>query len=195
MTKCTLFSEYQRQVNREQTKCQTEPDPKSRSNRIIVAEGSRLSPAQACIYAVQFGHGFHNATRCERAGSLALAGIAFLFWRRLVMAADNDNLLHQAPPATVPATSEGALSDRNDNVRNHTDEQNTVSSKTSTDVEPNSSVSPRKAEANRRNSRRSTGPKTAAGKKRVSRNAIKHGFYSKWLLIQHPDGKESRGRV
>jgi len=54
-------------------------------------------------------------------------------------------------------------------------------------------VSSRKIEANRQNSRNSTGPRTAAGKKRVSRNAIQHGFYSKWLLIQHPDGKESQG--
>ena len=51
-------------------------------------------------------------------------------------------------------------------------------------------VSLRKVEANRRNSRKSTGPKTAAGKKKVSRNAVQHGFYSKWLLIQHPDGNE-----
>jgi len=54
-------------------------------------------------------------------------------------------------------------------------------------------VSSRKVEANRRNARKSTGPKTASGKKRVSRNAIKHAFYSKCLLIQHPDGKESQG--
>jgi len=53
-------------------------------------------------------------------------------------------------------------------------------------------VSARKIEANRRNSRKSTGPNTAAGKKRVSKNAIRHGFYSKWLLVQHPDGKEDR---
>jgi hypothetical protein len=53
-------------------------------------------------------------------------------------------------------------------------------------------VSPRKVEANRWNARKSTGPKTAAGKKRVSKNAIRHGFYSKWLLVQHQDGKESQ---
>jgi hypothetical protein len=53
-------------------------------------------------------------------------------------------------------------------------------------------VSPRKVEANRRNARKSTGPKTAAGKKRVSKNAIRHGFYSKCLLVHHPDGKESQ---
>jgi hypothetical protein len=53
-------------------------------------------------------------------------------------------------------------------------------------------VSARKIEANRRNSRKSTGPNTVAGKKRASKNAIRHGFYSKCLLVQHPDGKEDR---
>ena len=53
-------------------------------------------------------------------------------------------------------------------------------------------VSLRKVESNRRNSQKSTGPKTATGKKRVSRNAIKHGFYSKWLLVNHQDGEESQ---
>jgi hypothetical protein len=53
-------------------------------------------------------------------------------------------------------------------------------------------VSSRKVEANRRNARRSTGPKTTSGKKRVSRNAIKHGFYSKWLLVEDLAGKESQ---
>ena len=53
-------------------------------------------------------------------------------------------------------------------------------------------VSLRKVEANRRNSQKSTGPKTATGKKRVSRNAVRHGFFSKFLLIQHQDGKESQ---
>jgi hypothetical protein len=55
-----------------------------------------------------------------------------------------------------------------------------------------STVSQRRVESNRRNSQKSTGPKTATGKKRVSRNAIKQGFYSKWLLVQHRDGKESQ---
>jgi hypothetical protein len=53
-------------------------------------------------------------------------------------------------------------------------------------------VSSRKIEANRENSRRSTGPQTSIGKKRVSQNAVRHGFFSKFLLIQHRDGKESQ---
>jgi hypothetical protein len=55
-----------------------------------------------------------------------------------------------------------------------------------------STSSARKIESNRQNSRRSTGPRTAAGKKRVSRNATRHGFFSKFLLVQHADGKESQ---
>jgi hypothetical protein len=54
-------------------------------------------------------------------------------------------------------------------------------------------VSLRRVESNRRNSQKSTGPKTATGKKRVSKNAVRHGFFSKFLLSQHPDGKESPG--
>jgi hypothetical protein len=53
-------------------------------------------------------------------------------------------------------------------------------------------VSSKKVDANRRNAKRSTGPKTAMGKQTVSRNAVRHGFFSKFLLIQHRDGKESQ---
>jgi hypothetical protein len=53
-------------------------------------------------------------------------------------------------------------------------------------------VSSRKVDANRRNARRSTGPKTAKGKQRVSRNAVRHGFFAKFLIIEHRDGKESQ---
>jgi hypothetical protein len=48
----------------------------------------------------------------------------------------------------------------------------------------------RKTEANRRNASKSTGPRTAAGKSRVSRNALKHGIFSKHLLINDPQGGE-----
>jgi hypothetical protein len=52
--------------------------------------------------------------------------------------------------------------------------------------------SARKIEANRRNALKSTGPRTRSGKKRVSRNATRHGFFSKWLLIQGQNGNESQ---
>ena len=53
-------------------------------------------------------------------------------------------------------------------------------------------TSSRRVEASRRNGRKGKGPKTAAGKKRVSQNATIHGFYSKWLLVKHQDGEESQ---
>jgi hypothetical protein len=56
-------------------------------------------------------------------------------------------------------------------------------------------TSTRKVEANRKNSLKSTGPKTAAGKRRVSRNAVKFGLFSKYLLVPHADGLESQGEL
>ena len=46
----------------------------------------------------------------------------------------------------------------------------------------------RRLEANRRNARLSTGPRTAQGKARVARNTIKHGFFAaqqRWTPEQH----------
>ncbi len=45
-------------------------------------------------------------------------------------------------------------------------------------------------EANRRNARSSTGPKTAAGKASSSRNALKHGVLSKHAVSQYEDKEE-----
>jgi hypothetical protein len=72
-------------------------------------------------------------------------------------------------------------------------ERSRVCNEVKADVSGKPTVSLRRIESNRRNSQKSTGPKTAIGKKRVSRNAVRHGFFSKFLLIQHPDGKESQG--
>jgi hypothetical protein len=52
-------------------------------------------------------------------------------------------------------------------------------------------VSERKIQANRRNARYSTGPKTEQGKRTVSRNAIKHGFLAREVVITAGDGEES----
>lgn len=46
--------------------------------------------------------------------------------------------------------------------------------------------------ANRRNSQNSTGPKTLAGKRRSSRNAIKHGVFSRELVSVWEDDKDFR---
>jgi hypothetical protein len=44
-------------------------------------------------------------------------------------------------------------------------------------------TSQKQIEANRRNAKKSTGPRTPEGKARSSRNAITHGFYSRDLVI------------
>ena len=56
-----------------------------------------------------------------------------------------------------------------------------------------SATSREKVKSNRKNSLKSTGPTTPEGKRRVAKNAIRHGFFSKWLLVKHPDGKENEG--
>ena len=45
-------------------------------------------------------------------------------------------------------------------------------------------VSARRLDANRRNAKRSTGPRTPAGKKRASRNALKHGLCSTYACLE-----------
>jgi hypothetical protein len=52
-------------------------------------------------------------------------------------------------------------------------------------------VSESRIQANRRNALRSTGPKTARGKRTVARNAIKHGFLAREVVIAAGDGEES----
>ena len=49
-----------------------------------------------------------------------------------------------------------------------------------------------RVEANRRNSRRSTGPRTLEGKAISRWNAVKHGLLAKEVVISVGDGKESR---
>ena len=48
-------------------------------------------------------------------------------------------------------------------------------------------VSGRRLQANRRNARKSTGPRTAAGKKRSSRNALKHGLCAAHACLSSED--------
>lgn len=52
-------------------------------------------------------------------------------------------------------------------------------------------VSERKIQANRQNALRSTGPRTARGKRTVSFNAITHGLLAREVVITAGDGKES----
>jgi hypothetical protein len=51
-------------------------------------------------------------------------------------------------------------------------------------------LSKAKLEVNRRNAQLSTGPKTNAGKRRPSRNALKHGILASSLLIREGEGAE-----
>src|SRR5437879_284048 len=49
----------------------------------------------------------------------------------------------------------------------------------------------RRIQANRQNALRSTGPKTARGKRSVARNAIKHGILAREVVITTGDGEEN----
>ena len=46
-------------------------------------------------------------------------------------------------------------------------------------------ASPAQLAANRRNAQKSTGPRTAEGKKRASLNALKHGMTAKTVVLPH----------
>ena len=57
-------------------------------------------------------------------------------------------------------------------------------------------TSERKIEANKRNAKRSTGPRTEAGKKKVSLNAVKHGLTATTVVVlPHEDAEAYRKRV
>jgi hypothetical protein len=60
---------------------------------------------------------------------------------------------------------------------------------------PKPPVSESKILANRKNSLRSTGPKTLHGKRNVSRNAMKHGIFAREVVITAGDGRRESGRV
>ncbi len=53
-------------------------------------------------------------------------------------------------------------------------------------------VTPKKIEANRKNAKKSTGPKTAPGKAASRWNALKHGILAKEVVVPTADGKEKR---
>ena len=57
-------------------------------------------------------------------------------------------------------------------------------------------TSQRKIEANRRNSARSTGPRTPEGKRKVSQNAVKHGLTATTLVVlPHEDAEAYERRL
>jgi hypothetical protein len=51
-------------------------------------------------------------------------------------------------------------------------------------------VTEKKLQANRQNAKKSTGPKTDEGKKIVSQNGVKHGLYTRALILNSPHLKE-----
>ena len=53
-------------------------------------------------------------------------------------------------------------------------------------------VSEKQRRANRQNAKKSTGPKTADGKARASRNALKHGLLAKDVVITGTELTENR---
>jgi len=77
---------------------------------------------------------------------------------------------------TNTITNKGNASDAQDKVDGYETSQ------------PKKSNSEARLRANRKNSLKSTGPKTARGKDFSRRNAVKHGFLSKQLLFSH-DGQ------
>ena len=91
--------------------------------------------------------------------------------------------------AEIPVISEGSPAS---NEEPETNREVGLSNETLVETKGKSPVSARKAEANRRNATKSTGPKTARGKKTVSKNALKLGFFAKGLLVPHADAKEDR---
>lgn len=57
---------------------------------------------------------------------------------------------------------------------------------------PSQTTSERKAESNRRNARKSTGPKTARGKAWSRLNALKHGILASQAVVATTEGSENR---
>ena len=55
---------------------------------------------------------------------------------------------------------------------------------------PQRSISEQKLAANHANAQKSTGPRTAEGKRRVARNAVKHGILAREVFIGEGDGAE-----
>src|ERR1700733_6653875 len=56
-------------------------------------------------------------------------------------------------------------------------------------------TSPKRAEANRRNSRKSTGPRTLSGKSRSKLNAVTHGLTAETLILPGEDPRAFQGRL
>jgi hypothetical protein len=58
------------------------------------------------------------------------------------------------------------------------------------ETEKKPEISPQKLEANRRNAKKSTGPRTTSGKQHSSRNSTKHGILCKGLVVADRESGE-----
>src|SRR6266704_5370046 len=82
----------------------------------------------------------------------------------------------------LPAVSQSSPDETVDPLRSNADgEHDVADGGESMEVRKEPSV--RKIEANRKNARHSTGPRTAAGKQAVKGNALKHGLLSREVVI------------
>lgn len=105
--------------------------------------------------------------------------------RRPKTKADNEHHTNQQRPLQASAIADELSGNNIEQAAKKNSEPVTRSG-----LHKKSRVSARKIEANRQNALKSTGPRTDVGKRTVARNALKHGFFSKYLLITDPDGKE-----
>jgi hypothetical protein len=64
-----------------------------------------------------------------------------------------------------------------------------------TATETTTAPKPDRAEINRRNAARSTGPRTAEGKSRSRFNALKHGLTARTPVLPGEDPEAYRGRI
>ena len=91
----------------------------------------------------------------------------------------------------IPSCREG-LTAKSSQVL-HKDQQGGGSNELTAEATGKSAASARETGGpNRQNHGSPLDRKQRRGRKRVSSNAVKHGFFSKWLLVQHQDGKESQ---
>jgi hypothetical protein len=85
----------------------------------------------------------------------------------------------QADSGLPPGESKESLSE-SQQAESKTSEANNAESKQTLTI-PSNGSSQRKIEANRRNAKKSTGPKTSAGKMISSWNSTRHGLLSRML--------------
>ena len=99
----------------------------------------------------------------------------------------------QTRPAPRPETTQGPVIPGTPPVNNSVDktnEEHASSTQGASETDMKSTTSSKKAEANRLNSSKSTGARTEIGKRTVAKNAVKHGFFSKYALILRHDADE-----